>query len=139
MSIIEGKVWGTTEPILQNSAIEIHRIVVKAGAYCSQHKHQSKINAFYVIKGELEIKRWKDYGLCDSTYLVDGEMSIVPPGEEHMFKAHQDTEALEIYWSELNHNDIQRQSVGGDPNTLTDDTDRLESGRFKFNRRKKGE
>ena len=61
----------------------------------------------------MEIKRWKDYGLCDSTHLVDGEMSIVPPGEEHMFVAHQDTEALEIYWAELNHNDIQRQSVGG--------------------------
>jgi hypothetical protein len=34
-----------------------------------------------------------------------------------MFVAHKDTEALEIYWSELNHNDIQRESVGGD--TLT--------------------
>ena len=113
MSIIEGKVWGTTEPILQSPAVEIHRIVVNAGAYCSQHKHQSKINAFYVSKGELEIKRWKDSGLGDSTPLVAGEMSIVPPGEEHMFVAHQDTEALEIYWSELNHNDIQRQTVGG--------------------------
>tara|TARA_R110000744_G_C19141135_1_gene538253 strand:+ start:300 stop:668 length:369 start_codon:yes stop_codon:yes gene_type:complete len=113
MSIIEGKVWGSTEPMLQSPAIEIHRIVVNAGAYCSQHKHQSKINAFYVIKGELEIKRWKDYGLCDSTFLFPGDMSIVPPGEAHMFKAHQDTEALEIYWSELNHNDIQRQLVGG--------------------------
>ena len=113
MSIIEGKVWGSTEPILQSPAIEIHRIVVNVGAYCSQHKHQSKINAFYVIKGKLEIKRWKDYGLCDSTFLFPGDMSIVPAGEEHMFKAHQDTEALEIYWSELNHNDIQRQNVGG--------------------------
>jgi len=117
MSIIEGKVWGSTEPLLQSPAVEIHRIKVNAGGYCSQHKHQSKINAFYVIYGKLEIKRWKDYGLCDSTYLSMGDMSIVPPGEEHMFVAHKDTEALEIYWSELNHNDIQRESVGGD--TLT--------------------
>ena len=113
MNVIEGKVWGTTEPLLQSPAIEIHRIRVNLGAYCSQHKHQSKINAFYVIKGELEIQRWKDYGLCDSTHLFAGNMSIVPAGEMHKFIAHQETEALEIYWAELNHNDIQRTNVGG--------------------------
>jgi hypothetical protein len=31
----------------------------------------------------------------------------------HKFIAHQETEALEIYWAELNHNDIQRENVGG--------------------------
>jgi len=31
----------------------------------------------------------------------------------HKFIAHQETEALEIYWAELNHNDIQRTNVGG--------------------------
>ena len=29
MSVIEGKVWGSTEPILQSPAVEIHRINVK--------------------------------------------------------------------------------------------------------------
>jgi mannose-6-phosphate isomerase-like protein (cupin superfamily) len=113
MSVIEGKVWGTTEPILQSAAVEVHRIKVELGAYCSQHKHQSKINMFYVISGELEIQRWKDYGLCDSTHLFAGDTSIVPAGEMHKFIAHQETEALEIYWAELNHNDIQRTNVGG--------------------------
>ena len=51
MSVIEGKVWGSTEPILQSPAVEIHRINVKKDGYCSQHKHQSKINMFYVISG----------------------------------------------------------------------------------------
>ena len=113
MSVIEGKVWGTTEPILQSPSIEVHRIKVELGAYCSQHKHQSKINMFYVISGELEIQRWKDYGLCDSTHLYAGGMSRIPPGEMHMFIAHQKTEALEIYWTELCHNDIQRETTGG--------------------------
>ena len=113
MNIIEGKVWGTTAPLLQSPAIEIHRIRVNKNGYCSQHKHQSKINAFYVIRGELEIKRWKDYGLCDSTHLFAGNMSIVPAGEMHMFVAHRETEALEIYWAELNHDAIQRENVGG--------------------------
>jgi len=96
MSVIEGKIWGNTEPLLQSPAIEIH-----------------KINAFYVIHGELEIQRWKDYGLCDSTMLKAGDLSIVPAGEQHRFKAHKYTEALEIYWAELDHNDIQRENVGG--------------------------
>lgn len=113
MSIKEGKVWGSTEPILQSPAIEIHRIKVNKDGYCSQHKHQSKINAFYVVSGELEIERWKDYGLCDSTRLKAGDLSIVPAGEQHRFKAMKNTEALEIYWAELNHNDIQRTNVGG--------------------------
>ena len=86
----EGKVWGLTELLLQSPAI-----------------------AFYVISGELEIQRWKDYGLCDSTHLFAGDLSIVPAGEMHKFIAHQYTEALEIYWAELNHTDIVRENVGG--------------------------
>jgi hypothetical protein len=31
----------------------------------------------------------------------------------HKFIAHRNTEALEIYWAELNHNDIIRENVGG--------------------------
>ena len=113
MSIREGKVWGSTEPLLQSPAVEIHRIKVELGGYCSEHKHQSKINAFYVVSGELEIQRWKDYGLCDSTHLFAGDMSVVPAGEVHKFIAHQQTEALEIYWTELRHSDIIRENVGG--------------------------
>ena len=111
--IKEGKVWGQTIPLLQSPAVEIHRINIELGGYCSKHAHQSKINAFYVISGELEIKRWKDYKLVDSTGLNAGDLSIVPAGEYHQFMAHQETEALEIYWTELNHNDIMRENVGG--------------------------
>ena len=49
--MIEGKVWGTTEPLIVNSSLEVHRITVIKGGYCSLHKHQSKYNAFYVMKG----------------------------------------------------------------------------------------
>jgi mannose-6-phosphate isomerase-like protein (cupin superfamily) len=49
----------------------------------------------------------------DSTWLNAGDLSIVPAGEYHQFMAHQETEALEIYWTELNHNDIMRENVGG--------------------------
>ena len=109
----EGKVWGTTRPLLQTPAIEIHIINVRDGGYCSTHTHQSKINAFYVISGELLILRHKNYGLIDETLLRSGEMCVVPAGEKHSFQAHEETEALEIYWAELNHQDIIRDDVGG--------------------------
>ena len=111
--IKEGKVWGQTIPLLQSTGVEIHRINIELGGYCSKHAHQSKFNAFYVISGELEIKRWKEYKLIDSTWLNGGDLSIVPAGEYHQFMAHQETEALEIYWTELSHNDIIRENVGG--------------------------
>jgi len=110
---IEGKIWGTTFPLIKTSSIEVHRIHVNEGGYCSKHLHQSKINAFYILKGILEIKRWKDYDLVDITKLGPNQLSVVPAGEYHMFKALTFVDALEIYWTELNHNDIVRKIVGG--------------------------
>ena len=110
----EGKVWGTTEPLIINSSLEIHRIKIYRGGYCSLHKHQAKANAFYVITGQLVIERHKkDNKLIDKTTLTKGEFTVVPAGEEHKFKAEKETEALEIYWSSLNPDDIIRANVGG--------------------------
>ena len=136
MSVVEGKVWGSTKPLLQTPAIEIHRIKVKEGGYCSKHTHQSKINAFYVLSGVLQVSRWKTYlhevrkiiqagfdqhQMVDKTKLYHDEICIVPAGEPHMFMALEDTIALEIYWAELNHNDIHRDLIGGmdESNNLT--------------------
>jgi len=113
MSVVEGKVWGTTMPLIQRPMLEVHSIFVNVGGYCSKHRHQSKINAFYVEEGELEIHRWKDYDLVDVTVLYNEDVAIVPAGEYHMFKSRRDTKALEIYWSELSLNDIEREVVGG--------------------------
>jgi len=114
MSIVEGKVWGTTIPLIQRPQIELHSIFINAGGYCSKHCHQSKINAFYVEDGELEIHRWKDdYDLVDITVLYPEDVAIVPAGEFHMFKARRDTKALEIYWAALSLNDITRDVIGG--------------------------
>ena len=110
---IEGKVWGSTRPLLQTPAIEIHQIKIDKGGFCSTHAHQSKINAFYVLEGELIIKRHKDYGLIDETVLYMNDMCVVPAGEKHSFEARHATLALEIYWAELNFSDIIRDNVGG--------------------------
>ena len=113
MSIVEGKVWGTTIPLIRCPQVEIHSIFINAGGYCSKHRHQSKKNVFYVEDGELEIHRWKDYDLVDVTVLYAEDLAVVPAGEYHMFKARRDTKALEIYYSELSLNDIERDIIGG--------------------------
>jgi len=110
-----GKIWGQTELINADGGNELHRIEFKKGFKCSEHKHEFKWNAFYVETGKLLLRVWQDdeYKLIDSTWLSAGDLSIVPAGEYHQFHAHQETEALEIYWTELSHNDIIRENVGG--------------------------
>ena len=46
-----GKVWGETELVLQTPFVEFHRIWIKAGGFCSTHKHEFKWNMFYVSSG----------------------------------------------------------------------------------------
>lgn len=111
--MIAGKVWGQTELVEANHALEFHRIEAKAGGICSKHKHQFKWNGFYVEEGELLIRIWQnDYNLVDETVLVSGDWTKVKPGLYHQFEAISDTIAYELYWAEFSHNDICRETVG---------------------------
>jgi len=111
---IQGKVWGETWPVFFRNNVEIHRIKVKAGGYCSTHRHRAKFNQFCVLSGILDVFVAKaDYDLTDRTSLHHGETMTVAPGEFHHFKAVEDTDALEVYWTELREDDIERQTVGG--------------------------
>jgi quercetin dioxygenase-like cupin family protein len=108
-----GKIWGKTELIESNGLFEFHRIEAQKGGTCSKHLHKFKWNGFFVESGKLLIRAWKeDYTLVDETILIAGEYTKVPPGEYHQFEALEDTVAYELYWAELNHNDIVRESVG---------------------------
>lgn len=108
-----GKIWGKTKPLLQGKSVEVHEIFAKKGTQCSMHKHQTKFNAFYVISGKMNIIVEKnDYDLVDTTTLEAGGFTTVSPGEYHRFKAIEDTIALELYYTELDHNDIVRKDVG---------------------------
>tara|TARA_R110000765_G_scaffold300733_1_gene395273 strand:- start:118 stop:477 length:360 start_codon:yes stop_codon:yes gene_type:complete len=112
--IKQGKVWGNTQSILSKNNVEMHRIKIDAGGYCSKHKHEHKYNAFFIEKGRLKITIWKnDYDLIDETILSDQELSIVNPQEYHMFEAIEDTIAYEIYWTEISPSDIIRENHGG--------------------------
>lgn len=108
--MIAGKAWGETEQILANPSVEFHRIRVKRGKKCSEHKHQSKWNGFYVVKGSLSVRVWKnDYDLIDVTTIGPGQFMQVKPGEYHQFEALEDTDAFELYWAGLDGADIQRR------------------------------
>lgn len=115
-----GKVWGKTEALFARNNVEVHRIEVEKGGYCSKHKHANKWNMFFVESGELEVIVWKGGEVHDSTILQAGDNTAVPPGEFHQFKAVTDVIAYEMYWVELNANDIVRETVGGKvPETAT--------------------
>jgi len=111
---ITGKVWGDTSVIIQNPLVELHKINIKAGYKCSEHKHEHKWNGFYVISGTLEIHvRKNNYELTDVTTLRAGDFTSVRPGEYHWFNSISDCVALELYYPETLSEDIVRKSVGG--------------------------
>ena len=113
---VAGKVWGKTAEIFSNHNFEVHRIEVNKGGFCSKHKHTHKFNVFYMEKGKLKITVYKnDYDLVDETIIETGQIAIAKPGEYHEFEALENSVCYEIYWVELNHQDIQRESVGGMP------------------------
>ena len=113
---IQGKVWGLTQEIFKNHNFELHRIEAKKGGYCSKHKHVYKFNAFYIEKGKLKITVYETgYDSLDETVTIvsTGELTTTKPGTYHRFEALEDTICYEIYWAELDHNDIEREDVGG--------------------------
>jgi mannose-6-phosphate isomerase-like protein (cupin superfamily) len=111
-----GKIWGETVEIVRNSSLELHRIEVHPDTHCSKHCHQYKWNGFYVEKGSIGIRVWKnDYDLVDETILYEGDYTEVKPGDYHQFFATSNEMAVifEVYFANFQHDDIVRESVGG--------------------------
>lgn len=112
--MINGKIWGATERIFDKNNVEIHRIVVKPGGFCSKHKHDHKFNMFFVESGSLHVEVFQnDYDLVDTTILQAGDATSVAPGVYHRFVATEHAVVYEIYWTELSASDIVREDVGG--------------------------
>ena len=111
--MISGKVWGNTECVFKHNNVSIHRIEIKSGGTCSKHYHLHKYNRFFVENGSLKILVWqKDYNLIDETILSPGQSTEIKPGLFHQFIALENTVAYEIYYSELDEEDIIREGVG---------------------------
>jgi len=109
----QGKVWGSTSEIFTFNNVSINRIEIIKGSSCSKHYHNYKYNVFFVESGKLLIKDWQtDYNLIDETILNPGEKCIIPPKHYHKFIALEDTVAYEIYYVQLENNDIYREDCG---------------------------
>jgi len=109
-----GKVWGSTEVLLKSPLLEIHRLTIHPNSECSNHAHQFKWNAFFVMSGRLSIVVEKtDYPLTDVTELGPGEFTTVRPGEYHKFRSGSEpVQAIEIYYPETLSEDIVRKDHG---------------------------
>lgn len=110
---VQGKFWGKTSPLFNKNNVEINRIEAHKGGFSSEHRHKAKFNMFFVESGKLEILTWKDTAKPDSTILSAGDTCTVPPGLYHKFVVVEDCIAYEVYWTELDTNDIERRTSGG--------------------------
>jgi len=112
--MIQGKIWGRTQLLLETPLLAIHLLTIKPGAKCSQHKHQYKFNCFLCLSGTLFIDVWKnDYKLVDTTELKPYDFMTVPPNEFHLFRTGRESaEAVEMYYLPGLSDDIIRKTVG---------------------------
>lgn len=116
--MIKGKLWGTSETLLALPGLEVHRIQVVKGGYCSWHKHDSKWNAFVLVEGSLTIERGDEYTIQperEALVMQPGDLTTLPPGEWHRFvnDSKRQCLALEVYYPAALSEDIVRGSVGG--------------------------
>ena len=96
-----GKIWGTTELVEANCALEFHRIEMQKGGICSKHLHEYKWNGFFVESGIMKVSVWqKDYNLVDETILKPGDYTKVKPGLYHQFECIESGVACLLYTSD---------------------------------------
>ena len=103
------KTWGTKTNTFQNDLCEISILDLKPNQRCSYHRHATKFNEFYVIRGELFIKT--EWG---TERVGEGQVFTTRPGEWHEFQTHKTPclvqEAMFVRYSA---EDIERKTLGG--------------------------
>lgn len=107
-----GKIWGETNLVFSNNNIQINQIDIKKGGRCSKHMHNHKNNIFFIQSGKLLIEQWTKEGIIDSTILKTEDKMEIASQVFHRFTALEDTKALEIYYLDINNDDIIREDIG---------------------------
>lgn len=108
------KFWGTNRCIYGDINFEVHHAQIVAGGYSSKHHHVHKVNNFYIVDGTLCVILYGADGKeAHTVTLGAGTMFSVPPGVEHKFEAITDVDLIEIYWANLDPDDIVRADIGG--------------------------
>lgn len=111
--MVEQKIWGTTECLIDTPYVQLHRIKVNKGGYCSEHIHHGRANVFMLISGEMEILVGE--GIHQKTVHLQPHVPLtVQPGVMHKFRCLKaDAVCDEIYYPVLSQSDIWRASQGG--------------------------
>src|SRR3989304_3115412 len=107
----KGKVWGTTALLYASRYVQAHLLEIKAGGFCSEHRHERKTNTFAVLSGRLEVRVWQDMtNDFDATVLGPGEETVVSVGLFHQFRAIESTVCVEFYEAAEVDEDIHRRT-----------------------------
>lgn len=104
----------------------VHLLRINQGGFCSQHRHERKINHFHVISGRLAVHLWPrgvEQDQPDTTELTPGQSFTVELGVWHSFTALIPTLALEVYEAAPVEDDIIRRTVGGNINQIRPETE----------------
>lgn len=111
---VNGKVWGTSSKLFSRNNVEVHRISGLKGGKSSIHCHHSKKSFFFVESGSIAVHVEKtSYELVDRTVLFPEQSMTIQPKEFHWFEVLEDeTVAYEIYWVEIDPDDIERRNCG---------------------------
>lgn len=120
----QDKVWGRTKCVFRGQNFEVHELEIKAGGYCSRHRHR-KWNRFHVMAGTLEVDLFATPdGPAEGRALGAGEFFSVAPETWHRFAAKSDCHVLEVYWTtDISPEDIERFDSGGMNDTETTNTE----------------
>lgn len=107
----ETKTWGLMQNLFLKNNVEICRAEVKKGKNCSKHRHKFKYNGFFVEKGKLIVRSWKNGpDSSEEAVLNAGNFTVIAPNVLHRFEALEDTVVYEIYWAELEKGDIEKET-----------------------------
>lgn len=111
------KTWGEKWNIFSNDLCEVSILYLKPRQRCSWHRHQTKFNLFFVIKGLIAVKT--EDGASE---VLPGQIFTTRPGEMHEFQTRQlDSILIEIMYVRYDPEDIEREQVGGGLEDYPDD------------------
>lgn len=89
--------WGRWTRLYFDGVLEVRKLEVKRGGYCTKHFHRTKMNVFVVVEGALRIFEWPtSYHVRDTELVSSNATLTVPPYVPHRFYGASDAVAYEL-------------------------------------------
>ncbi len=102
------KVWGSREELFKNDNVLVTLLRLDKGSYSSLHTHKSKSDKFVLVSGEVKIVT--ELG---ETILNPYQSLVIDPPLLHQFVVEKNSVMVEISYSVLDPEDINRIYQGG--------------------------